>query len=77
MVESSLHLTFRKILFSAFTFLRNSKALWYVPFMVIRHKREKDKVAERKRSGGGKTCRLKLANILRFSKLEKQLVSLN
>ena len=44
-----------KILFSPFTFLRNSKAVWYVHFMIIRHKREKDKAAEGKSSRGGKT----------------------
>ena len=43
-----------KTLFSPFTFLRNSKAVWYVHFMIIRHKREKDKVTEGKSSRGGK-----------------------
>lgn len=45
--------------------------------MIIGHKREKDKVAEEERSGRGKKCGLKLASILRFSKLAKPLVSLN
>ena len=63
-----------KTLFSPFTFLRNSKAVWYVHFMIIRHKREKDKVAEGKSSRGGKNLSgLKLANALRFSKSAKQL----
>lgn len=66
------------ILFSAFTFLRNSTALWYVYYIIIRHKREEDKAAEGKRSGKRKTiCELKLANILKFSKFVKQLVSFN
>lgn len=39
---------------SAFTSLRNGKSMWYVQFMVIRHKREEVKQAEGKRSGCGK-----------------------
>lgn len=41
----------QKAFISAFTFLRNGKAMWYVQFMVIRHQREEVKQAEGKRSG--------------------------
>lgn len=41
----------QKAFISAFTFLRNGKAMWCVQFMVIRHKREEVKQAEGKRNG--------------------------
>lgn len=53
MVEGSLHLITQKDCISAFTSLRNSKAMWYAHFMVIRHKgRRGNRQREREMSVG-------------------------